>query len=123
MSMNLIPEHYIEIPADKLRLAISTAYNLSVPVGMGFLHARTGGLDEETIDRIMENVETRGVYMDYVHGRQCKFSVYVKDGKFYVQPDWYDHNRYQLIDLLTTIGIEKPEEAIEAAQSARHREG
>lgn len=116
---NIKTEQYVEIPADKLREAISGAYNLSAPRGMGFLHSKSGPLDDATIDQIMATGERRqGISMDYVHGRCCKFHTYAVDGRHYTSPRWYDHSTADLIDLLAHVGVENPEAKIEAAREA-----
>jgi hypothetical protein len=121
---------YIEIPSDKLRDAIKLAFDLSSPQGLGFLHHRPGGLDDETVDEIIGR-EARGhvvASMDYVHGRSCKFHVY-RDGernnwgdRLYIPPSWYDHCDWALEQLLTGIGVDNAADKIATAQAAQHAE-
>lgn len=124
--MAINPKTYIEIPADKLREAIKAAYDLSQPIGLGFLHAKGGELDEESVDEIISR--ERGwivASMDYVHGRQCKFHVYSDEGnppRYFVRHYWYDHGEYQLVDLLTRIGVDNPQEKIDAAKAEQEAE-
>ncbi len=92
----------IEIPADKVRAAVCAAYDLSHPVGMGVLHYRHGPLDADTLDRIVGNGES--IRMDYVHGRQCKFSIQKQGEKYFVRAPWYDHTDEDLAVLLRQIG-------------------
>ena len=44
-----------EFDETKVDDVIRAAYDLSTPQGLGFLHARPGGLDDETIARIKES--------------------------------------------------------------------
>lgn len=110
---------YIEIPKSAIPAAVEAAYDLSVPAGMGFIHARGGKLDEETRDALIRWDDPRTVvHMDYVHGRQCKFWIRRHEDKFYVDPRWYDHSHYQLVDLLERIGIKDAEAKINTAIAA-----
>ena len=115
--MTMIHDRYIEIPADKLRDAISLAYALSSPVGMGMIHYREGGLDSATIDAVIATWAQGPIAarMDYVHGRQCKFTVRRDAERLFVGPSWHDHSEDQLIDLLTALGVESPREKIKQA--------
>ena len=68
-------------PGDQVtaELVISLAnsiYNASSPVGMGFLHAKDGGLSEADQEVVLQDWnEEHELKMDYVHGRQCKFDL------------------------------------------------
>lgn len=123
--MSINPECHIEIPADKAREAIKAAYDLSTPQGLGFLHAREGGLDDETVDAILANERPDSwivATMDYVHGRSCKFRIYHHEGRLFIRPRWYDHGDHQLEELLTRLDVESPAEKIEAARTAQAAE-
>lgn len=88
---------------------IKAAYALSVPVGMGFLHARPGPLSDEDAQTILgaERPDGRIVAsMDYVHGRQVKMTIFRKDGRHYINNTWYDHTPEQLEQLLEMVGVE-----------------
>lgn len=112
-------EGYIEIPKDKIRDLVKKVYEMSRPVGMGFLHARDGELSEEDTDALIDlktlNATDRFgrftiVHMDYVHGRQCKMNVAVfkaknMEDKFYIRDSWYDHSDRQLKELLDHLGV------------------
>lgn len=121
---------YIEIPSDKLRDAIKLAYAMSAPQGLGFLHYKDGGLDEATVDAIIDR-EKRGTIaasMDYVNGRSCKFTVY-RDGTYdepgkrlFVNPSWYDHGDLALEDLLTELGVEDAAGKMASARAAAKAE-
>ena len=69
------PDRFIEIPEALIPAAVEAAYDLSVPVGLGFLHAKGVGLDEGTRDQLIDKSRNLVVHMDYVHGRQCKFTI------------------------------------------------
>lgn len=121
------PKCYIEIPADKLRDAVKLAFDLSAPQGLGFLHHREGGLEDEVVSEIIERDKDGCVAasMDYVHGRSCKFHVYRggdygnHDDKLYIQSSWYDHSDRDLEELLTGLGIENAAEKIAVAQAGQ----
>jgi len=128
MSMNT--DCYIEIPADKLRDAIKIAFELSSPQGLGFLHHRPGGLEEEVVDEIVNREGTGHIAasIDYVHGRSCKFTVFRggdygnHNDRLYIRSSWYDHGDYALEQLLTRIGVDDPAGKIAAAQAAQRAE-
>lgn len=96
----------------KLDNLIRAAYDLSVVQGMGFLHARAGGLDEDTLAQIKayERGECR-VSMDYVHGRAVKLCVF-RDGKsLYINADsWFDHSAESLRELAARADLGEPVE-------------
>jgi hypothetical protein len=101
----------IEVTGCDLRLLIAKAYELSVPQGLGFLHATPGPLDEATIDEILER--SKGdpigpVGMDYVNGRSIKLRVRERGGKLWIPARWYDHSENQLKALCEAIGVEWP---------------
>ena len=109
-------EGYIEIPENKLRDLVRKVYDMSVPVGMGFLHAKPGGLTDEEVEELIRLPKKREfgkheiIYMDYVNGRQCKMSVYVfcekgMEDKFGIRDSWYDHTDRQLKELLDHLGV------------------
>ncbi|UIS25290.1 hypothetical protein [Erythrobacter phage vB_EliS-L02] len=90
---------------------------------MGMLHARSGPLDEETRDELIQMDRDLVVYMDYVHGRQCKFQIRKHEGRFYTFCEWYDHSYDHLLALLEKIEIgdaqTKLDGAIEALNKSR----
>lgn len=104
-------ENMIEITGVDLREFIKAAYDLSSPQGMGFIHFQEGGLDDETVDAILEkektvHLENRVVVsMDYVHGRAVKMAVLRDGGKLFIRDDWFDHSPKQLADLLNRVGV------------------
>jgi hypothetical protein len=122
------PEKFIEIPVELLGAAVRTAYDLSSPMGLGFLHYKSGPLDDETVREIMTVNHINysndvAVHMDYVHGRCCKFWVYKNDeGRLFINPNWPDHSDYDLQDLLAKIGLDAPRKMIDAARRARAAE-
>lgn len=124
--MPINPKTYIEIPADKLRDAVKAAYDMSNPVGLGFLQLHEKQMSDEDADAILER--GRGFIaasMDYVNGRQCKFGIYSDEGsppRYFVRPYWYDHSEYQLVELLTTIGVEDAQAKIDAANAEQEAE-
>ena len=77
---------------------VKAAFNLSKPVGMGFLHYEPGDMPDEMAQDYINS--DGSVYMDYVQGRQCKFHVKINDGKKYIRDTWYDRTPEQLNKLL-----------------------
>lgn len=99
----------IDITGIDLRKFVSEVYNISNPVGMGFLQYMDGEIPEETLNRIVEqgnNNTMLAIHMDYVHGRQCKMTVF-KSGDQLRAPDfWYDHTEAEYVELLKRCGID-----------------
>jgi len=98
----------IEVTNMNLQDLVKTAYALSVPMGMGFMHAKEGPLSDADAEHIIQttkrqyrdNYDGIAVSMDYVHGRACKFTVREnKDGR-YIYDEWFDHTDKQLRNLL-----------------------
>lgn len=114
----------IRIKAYQVPQLIETVYNMSVPVGMGYLHYKAGNIDKKTIDALIHRFEERLkwatsverpegypwpetlVTMDYVNGRQCKFNVSYFRGEIVINDGWYDHTEFQFEELLLTCGID-----------------
>lgn len=97
--------------------AIKAAYALSVPVGMGHLHARGGDLDQDTVDALLSRstpkegrIRWEWANMDYVHGRQCKFTILAdaETGQPFIDASngWYDHTDAQFAELLRLVFID-----------------
>lgn len=122
--MPLNPKAHIEIPVEKLRDAVKAAYDLTKPEKRG----AKGALDDATTDTIVEGSDGWIVAsMDYVNGRACQLTVYSDEGdppRYYLQPSWYEHTDDQFVQLLTKIGVENPQEKIDAAKAeiAQHAE-
>lgn len=92
----------IKIPTNKKIDAIKAAYDLSRPVGMGFMHYQPGGLtDEEAQSLVQPNGRVR---MDYVKGRCCKFKINDKGTHLEIFDPWHDHSAEDLEELLRRIG-------------------
>jgi hypothetical protein len=85
------------------------AYELSVPQGLGFLHARNGDLSEEDAKSLIRTEGRDALNMDYIHGRACKMHVSRdKEGKLFITVPWYDHTHSQLKILLNAFGLSLP---------------
>lgn len=113
-------EGRINITGVELTTFAKWVYNLSQPVGMGFLHYdKTPLTDEEAESLIPEGSPRIALRMDYVKGRQCKMTVWreMVDGKeqLTINDRWYDHTAGQLRDLL--LRCELPIPASVAANS------
>lgn len=96
----------VDITGCDLVALFKRAYECSVPQGLGHLHYRNGTLPDETLADILARLKKDGgVSLDYVHGRAVKFHVFERDGRLYTYSRWYDHQDYQLADVLYTAGV------------------
>lgn len=96
----------IAIPQDKLPDLIRAVYDMSRPVGMGFIHAQPGTLSDDEVASIIKPEGRIAASMDYVKGRQCKMTVFrADDGSLSIRDYWFDHSDHQLQQLLATIGV------------------
>lgn len=119
---------FMDVTGIDLRELVKLAYDGSVPVGLGFMHAKAGSLTEDEISGIVD----RGakdplcwVDMDYVIGRCCKMSVFrfqssstdglTEDSKL-MQVYWYDHTNADYVALLNALGVEINLPTLEAFQ-------
>ena len=103
----------IEVTGCDLRVLVKTAYRLSIPVGLGLLHFKEGGLDAVATDKIVAgSYHNMVLSMDYVQGRSVKMSVYRhnlpgESERWFIRKTWYDHSDEQLQELLRAIGKEE----------------
>ncbi|WP_441280633.1 hypothetical protein [Tardiphaga sp. 862_B3_N1_1] len=102
-------DNYIDITGCDLIALVKKAYALSRAQGMGFLHFQPGDLSDEEAQKIVDN--PHGIGMDYVKGRAVKLGVLKKDGRLWVQRDWYDHTKGEMRELMAAIGITMPDSA------------
>lgn len=86
---------------DKVAFA-KAVYRLSVPQGLGILHAQTGELDQTDAEQI---ANADSFTMDYVRGRACKMHLSQRDGKLMAPESWYDHTDDQYERLLSEFGF------------------
>lgn len=119
-------EHYVVVPIERVPDLVRGAYERSRPVGMGFLHYQPGTLTDEEMREIIslhEKHSTTIVYMDYIKGRCCKFSIWRDEDPTVglVDSRWYDHTHNDLVHLLSSIGMHDAEERIKAAQEAQEK--
>ena len=109
----------IDVSGVNLEELINATYELSSPQGMGFLHAKVGGLDQSEVDEIVERGKADNrivIDMDYVNGRACKMTVFKTDeGSLFIRNKWFDHSDLSLTTLLERVGISA--ELIERARS------
>lgn len=97
----------IKITGIDLVKFIQKVYELSSPQGMGIIHYEKGGLSEFDAKAILAGA--RGdivVNMDYVKGRACKMTVFREGKDLFIRPEWYDHDHYQLEELLREFDME-----------------
>jgi hypothetical protein len=99
------PEHHIDVTGADLRVLVQTAYALSQPQGLGFIHATPGPLTDEEVDAILaRDHDTWGLNMDYVKGRAVKMAVHRgPDGTRFIDNTWYDHSPDALETLVERI--------------------
>lgn len=86
---------------DKVAFA-KAVYRLSIPQGLGILHAQMGELDHNEAERI---ADADCFAMDYVNGRACKMHLSQRDGKLMAPESWYDHTDDQYERLLSEFGF------------------
>ncbi len=108
----------IQISKNAIPELVRTAYDLSVPVGLGFLHAKLGSLTDEQVDSLIDyDAKLCVVDMDYVLGRCCKFRV-MRDktcaDKYYIRDSWFDHTESdmnKLLEVLSKYPLEQTSES------------
>lgn len=114
---------YIDVTEIDPRLLVQVAYSGSRPQGLGYLHAKGGGLDEETLNAIIARSEgeyRKGeINLDYVHGRSMKFHVRFENGRRYLDLDWYDHGREATKRLLRECQLPDVEARITKAEAEK----
>jgi hypothetical protein len=100
-------ENAIDVSKLDLIEIVKAAYDLSRPVGLGYLHYDPEPLiNEEAADLI--NLESKKVVaLDYVRGRAVKFRVFKENNKLYIKDTWYDHTKQDLEELLRRAGLER----------------
>lgn len=88
---------------DKVAFA-KAVYRLSVPKGLGILHAQHGELDQNEAELIAKEPE---FHMDYVLGRACKMWFREEGGKLLAPDSWYDHTDRDYDELLAEFGLSR----------------
>ena len=97
----------IDITGIDLIEFVKKTYELSSPQGLGFLHAKDGGLTDEEAKSFINKKGDIAISMDYVHGRACKMNVLRKEGRLEIRDTWYDHTDSQLNKLLAHFNIKR----------------
>jgi len=97
----------IDITKVDLSQFVKDVFDLSVPQGLGFLHASSAPLSDEEVREILSRAHGHiALSMDYIHGRACKMTVYkTEDGKLEINDSWYDHTQEQLNQLLSRSNL------------------
>ena len=85
---------------------VQKVYELSRPIGMGFLHHRPCGLSDDDAKAFI--LKDGSVSLDYVKGRSCKMHVRCEDGKMSIGDGWFDHTDAQLAELLAHFKLSPP---------------
>ena len=95
-------ENMLNVTNVDLKRFVKEVYNLSKPVGMGFLHYQPGELTDAEASQI---VNTKPLYgkallsLDYIKGRACKMTVFEDNGQRWINNDWFDHSASDLAKL------------------------
>lgn len=97
-------ENMIEITGVNLADVAKAAYDLSSPIGMGFIHYEEGTLTDEEANSLVTDDPRTPLSLDYVKGRACKMTVFKDDEKLYIHDNWYDHSEDQLLSLIDRVG-------------------
>ena len=97
----------LEITGIDLKEFAKAVYADSVPVGLGFLHARSGELPNEDVEELLERGNNHNpLMMDYVHGRGCKMTVFSDDeNRLWIDNRWFDHTESQFTELMAKFDI------------------
>lgn len=96
----------ITFPISKLKVLISETYHRSTPVGMGIIHFIPGHIPQETLETLAKDIESKHkmVSMDYVHGRQCKMTIWlVDDETIGIRTYWPDHTQEEFKALIEAV--------------------
>jgi len=118
-------ENMIKINDLDISKFLRNVYEMSVPMGMGFLHYQPGNASDEMVESMKKEFDERlqkakqehqkngKTYraffgLDYVQGRQCKMQFFLDgDGESVVIYDrWMDHSDDQLAGLLQASKLE-----------------
>lgn len=136
----------INITGVDMTKLVNAVYDLSRPVGMGFLHFKEGALPADDLESIIKHANAQHtswlvavreqningkhpsfaqqrsiLSLDYVNGRQCKMNVWCDyNDQLWIENPWYDHSASQLSDLLAAIGIEPPANLADARVRQEH---
>jgi len=95
-------ETRLDVTGVDLVALTKAAYALSVPQGLGFLHAREGDLSAADAVRVITSSANSRIALtiDYLHGRAVKLTVFKDGDRLTMRDDWYDHSPSQLDELL-----------------------
>lgn len=97
-------EGQLDLTGVDLVTLAKAAYALSIPKGMGFLHAKDGGLTDDEAKGLIQ-AGSIALSLDYVHGRAVKLTVYRDTpNTLSMRVPWYDHTDAQLDELLQRVG-------------------
>lgn len=126
-------EKMIEVTGLNVVKFVSSVYELSQPVGMGFLHFEPGDIPDEVLHKVVEQMDSNinkvikekiikvddpevakpidsfkqcVLNLDYVLGRQCKMNIWIdQDKKLWIRDFWYDHHFHAFEDLLDAVNM------------------
>ncbi len=92
----------LEMGDINLHQFVRDVYELSVPQGLGWLHATSKPLSDEDVEEILGRGDDQiALRMDYVQGRSCKMTLFKENGTYQMNTPWYDHTDKQLQELLS----------------------
>ena len=102
----------IEVTGVDLRKLVQAVYRNSRPQGLGILHFKEVDLSSEEVEKIVGEVRVSGtgavLYLDYVNGRACKFSLIRDESeRLWVRKQWFDHSELDLHRMLKEAGVKE----------------
>jgi len=99
----------IDITGVDLVRFVKEVYALSVPQGMGVLHAQIGAMSNEDAETLVnrESMPHVALSLDYVRGRACKMTVFRNGERLEIDDKWFDHTDAELAELLRRVGISR----------------
>jgi hypothetical protein len=93
-------EYMITFNIDPLKV-IQAVYRYSRPQGLGIIHFQEGELSVEDAKLY---IRRGAIYMDYVHGRACKFGATLTEkGVTFSDTEWLDHTHHDLLQLIEDL--------------------
>jgi len=100
--------HYYDITGTDLKVFVKKVYELSKPRGYGVFQFDPSDLDDETVERIVNNSfnsPRSPIQLGFLKGRACKMTVTADNNRLYIQKSWHDHTPEQLEELLKVCKV------------------
>jgi hypothetical protein len=94
---------------------VKEVYDMCLPVGAGFLQYTPDKMTEEQAKEYVTRFTSteNEIHMDYVGGRQCKFSMKISFGYIveFDDEEWFDHTPLELKYLISKLKVMATNEA------------